>query len=42
MKDVELELAREEFEETASNVQVVHESSSSMFVVTGLEIEEAQ
>ncbi|KAJ7823432.1 hypothetical protein B0H14DRAFT_2597931 [Mycena olivaceomarginata] len=30
MKDMELELAREEFEETASNVQVVHKSSSSM------------
>ncbi|KAJ7475078.1 hypothetical protein B0H11DRAFT_2158575 [Mycena galericulata] len=42
MKDVELELAREEFEETASNVQVVHESSRSMFVVMGLEIEESQ
>ncbi|KAJ7507619.1 hypothetical protein B0H11DRAFT_1902704 [Mycena galericulata] len=41
MKDVELELAREEFEETASNVQVVHESSRSMFVVMGLEIEES-
>ncbi|KAJ7067733.1 hypothetical protein B0H15DRAFT_794124 [Mycena belliarum] len=42
MKDIELELAREEFEVTASNVQVVHESSRSMFVVLGLEIEETQ
>ncbi|KAJ7074866.1 hypothetical protein B0H15DRAFT_925610 [Mycena belliarum] len=42
MKDIELELAKEEFEVTASNVQVVHESSRSMFVVMGLEIEEAQ
>ncbi|KAJ6460709.1 hypothetical protein C8R47DRAFT_1226212 [Mycena vitilis] len=42
MKDVELELAREEFEETASLVQVVHESTRSMFIMLGLEIEEAQ
>lgn len=42
IKDVELELAKEEFEATANNIQVVHESSKSMFVVLGLEIEEAQ
>ncbi|KAJ7152150.1 hypothetical protein C8R43DRAFT_1127232 [Mycena crocata] len=42
MKDVELELAREEFQQTASSVQVVHGSSRSMFVVMGIEIEEAQ
>lgn len=42
MKDVELQLAKEEFEVTASSVQVVHESSRSMFVVLGLEIEDLQ
>ncbi|KAJ7604200.1 hypothetical protein DFH06DRAFT_1021347, partial [Mycena polygramma] len=33
MKDVELELAKEEFEETASLVQVVHESTRSMRIL---------
>ncbi|KAJ7659788.1 hypothetical protein DFH06DRAFT_989370 [Mycena polygramma] len=42
MKDVELELAKEEFETTATNIPVVHESSRSMFMVMGLEIEETQ
>ncbi|KAJ7620508.1 hypothetical protein DFH06DRAFT_1273756 [Mycena polygramma] len=42
MKDVELELAKEEFEKTASDIPVVHESSRSMFVVTGIELEETQ
>ncbi|KAJ6449237.1 hypothetical protein C8R47DRAFT_999277 [Mycena vitilis] len=42
MKDVELELAKEEFEKTASDIPVVHESSRSMFVVTGMELEETQ
>jgi hypothetical protein len=42
MKDIELELAKEEFKTTESVVQVVHESSRSMFVVLGLEIEDAQ
>ncbi|KAJ7429396.1 hypothetical protein B0H11DRAFT_1768213 [Mycena galericulata] len=42
MKDVELELAKEEFEETESRVQVVHQSSRSQFIVMGLEVEETQ
>ncbi|KAJ7281728.1 hypothetical protein C8J57DRAFT_1500422 [Mycena rebaudengoi] len=42
MKDVELELAKEEYEETESQVQVVHSSSRSTFIVLGLEIEEFQ
>ncbi|KAJ7098218.1 hypothetical protein C8R43DRAFT_1092381 [Mycena crocata] len=42
MKDVELALAKEEFEETESRVQVVHQSSRSTFVVVGLEVEETQ
>ncbi|KAJ7620530.1 hypothetical protein DFH06DRAFT_1273758 [Mycena polygramma] len=42
MKDVELELAKEVFEKTASDIPVVHESSRSMFVVTGIELEETQ
>jgi hypothetical protein len=42
MKDVELELVKEEFEETESRVQVVHQSSRSTFVVLGLEVEEMQ
>jgi hypothetical protein len=42
MRSVELELAKEEYEETESQVLVVHSSSRSTFIVLGLEIEEAQ
>ncbi|KAJ7429914.1 hypothetical protein B0H11DRAFT_2166673 [Mycena galericulata] len=42
MKEVELELAKEEFEETESRVQVVHQSSRSQFITMGLEVEETQ
>lgn len=42
LKDVQLELANEEAEELSRGVMSLHETTASMFLATGIDLEEQQ
>lgn len=42
LKDVQLELAQEEAEEVSRGVMSLHETTASVFLATGIELEEQQ